>query len=100
MNDGINLRIVRDVSTEAEATAVVGARRRTTSSPIDFVENSPMFQGKHSGRKYSKVGARTRLTLSNDHSTAVQNCFKLIQVNVTVGGTSRRASRYNRFFDG
>ena len=49
---------------------------------------------------YVMNGKLTRFPLSDDHPTAVQDFFQLLQLEVSVGLVVRRARRYQRLLDG
>ena len=44
--------------------------------------------------------ARTRFSLGDDDPTALEDCFQLVEVEITVGGARSSACRYDGFFDG
>lgn len=57
-----------------------------------------MYASQRGGRDERQ--ARTRFSFCDDDTTSLEDCFELVEVEITVGGARCRARRYDSLFHG
>ena len=84
---------------------VVFGASSVSSDPVSFLMSSNMFLVVNSSVSRVRGGRdgrpiRTRFSFRDDDTTTVEDCFELVEVEITVGRARCSASGYDGFFDG